>query len=90
MTNTAPTPTSAPAPAPTPNPSDELTKAMEDRKKLDEKIEVLRKESRDAALAEVKRLCEVHEFYASDLKGSLKVKGATKTVRKSTRRRKAA
>lgn len=69
------------------NPSDELRKAMEEKTKIDEKIEALRKETREADLATVKQLCELHSFYASDLKGSLKVKGATRTPRKSTTQR---
>lgn len=69
------------------NPSDELHKAIAEQQKLAEKIEALRQETREADLATVKQLCELHSFYASDLKGSLKVKGATRTPRKSTTQR---
>lgn len=68
------------------NPAEELNKAIEEHKKLEEKIDALRKETREADLATVKRLCELHGFTATDLRGSLKVKGATKTPRKSTGR----
>ena len=68
------------------NPAEELNKAIEEHKKLEEKIDALRKETREADLATVKRLCELHGFHATDLRGSLKTKGATKTPRKSTGR----
>ena len=71
-------------------PAEMLRKALEDQKKLDEKIEALRQETRASDLAKVKELCELHGFYASDLKGALKVKGATRTVKKSTRGRRKA
>lgn len=82
--------TATPAPVSKPDPSEELRKAMEEKTKIDERIEALREETRATDLAKVKELCELHGFYASDLKGSLKVKGATRTVKKSTRRRKSA
>lgn len=82
--------TATPAPVSKPDPGEELRKAMEEKTKIDERIEALREETRATDLAKVKELCELHGFYASDLKGSLKVKGATRTVKKSTRRRKSA
>ena len=73
----------------TPDPAEELRKAMEQQKALDEKIEALRKETRESDLAKVRELCALHDFTATDLRGALKVKGATKTTKKSPRRRKA-
>jgi hypothetical protein len=75
--------------AATPMSDDDLERAIKEREKLDEKIEAMRKERREADLAKVRELCELHGFTATDLRGALKVKGATKTVKKSTRRRKA-
>ena len=72
----------------TSNATDELDKALIERVKLDEKIEALRKESREDALKTVRKLCETHLFTATDLRGALKVKGATRTAKKSPRRRK--
>lgn len=71
-----------------PTPAEELRKAIEDQKKLDEKIEALRKETREADLETVKELVKLHGFTQTDLRTVLKTKGATKTVRKSTRGRK--
>lgn len=65
---------------------DDLQRAMQEREKLDAKIEAMRQERRDADLAKVKELCELHGFTATDLRGSLKVKSAVKTPRKSAGR----
>jgi len=64
----------------------DLERAIKEREKLDAKIEAMRQERRDADLAKVKELCELHGFTATDLRGSLKVKSAVKTPRKSAGR----
>jgi len=73
----------------TPMSDDDLERAIAERKKLDEKIEAMRLERREADLAKVRELCGLHGFTATDLRGALKVKGATRTTKKSPRRRKA-
>jgi len=65
---------------------DDLQRAMQEREKLDAKIEAMRQERRDADLAKVKELSELHGFTATDLRGSLKIKSAVKTPRKSAGR----
>ena len=71
-------------------PAEMLRKALEDQKKLDEKIEALRQETREADLAKVKELIGLHGFTPTDLRSVLKAKGATRTVKKSTRGRRKA
>ena len=70
-----------------PNPAEELRKAMEQQKALDEKISALREETREADLAKVKELIGLHGFTQTDLRSVLKAKGATRTAKKSTRGR---
>lgn len=70
----------------------ELKVAQEKAKKAEEDFETKSKELkaklRADDLADVKAKCELHEFTATDLRGSLKIKGAKKaTPRKSTARK---
>ena len=67
-------------------PAEQLREAIAQQEKLIEQIDALRKETREADLATVKQLCSLHGFTATDLRGSLKTKGATKTATKSTGR----
>jgi hypothetical protein len=64
----------------------ELRKLMDQQTELSAKIDAQKKATREAALANVKKLCETYEFTATDLRGSLKVK-RTATPRKSTPRK---
>ena len=70
----------------------ELKSAQDKAKKAEEDFEAKSKELkaklRDDDLADVKAKCELHGFTATDLRGSLKTKGAKKaTPRKSTARK---
>lgn len=67
-------------------PAEQLREAMAQQEKLNEQIVALRKETRDADLATVKQLVELHGFTQTDLRGSLKTKAAAKTPRKSAGR----
>lgn len=67
-------------------PAEQLREAIAQQEKLNEQITALREQTREADLATVKQLCALHGFTATDLRGSLKTKGATKTPRKSTGR----
>lgn len=66
--------------------AEQLREAIQQQEKLNEQITALRKETRDADLATVKQLCELHGFTATDLRGALKTKAAAKTPRKSAGR----
>jgi 23S rRNA C2498 (ribose-2'-O)-methylase RlmM len=64
--------------------AEQLRQALEQHQALSEKIDALRAETREADLEETKRLCKLHGFTATDLRSSLKTKGAARTPRKSS------
>ncbi len=68
---------------------DDLLKQQAD---INAKVEAQLKATREAALANVRGLCTVHKFTATDLKGALTVKGSVAAKkaapRKSTRAKK--
>jgi len=72
--------------------SQQLAEAMQAMENAAAQIASLKEQTRAEDLATVKRLCELHSFTQTDLRGSLKTKTAprkkpaSKTAKKSTKK----
>lgn len=66
--------------------SQQLAEAQRAQEELAAKIEALLSQTREEDLATAKRLIKTHGFTVTDLKPELKLRGATKTPRKSVGR----
>jgi hypothetical protein len=66
--------------------SQQLAEAQRAQAELTAKIEALLTQTRKEDLATAKRLIKTHSFTATDLKPELKMRGVTRTPRKSATR----